>query len=168
MALVAGSDRRTDLAILVVNDTTLTPISICETEPKVGDIVLAIGNPNNLGQTVTHGIISATSRSGSGLLTKDQMNIRQGVQDLIQTDAPINAGNSGGALVNTKGQLLGINTASFSGASSYGIGFSVPVKLVEYVKNEIIQHGRVARGYLGIADDENFVLGGSSGLPLEC
>lgn len=166
-ALVAGSDRRTDLAILVVNDTTLTPISICETEPKVGDIVLAIGNPNNLGQTVTHGIISATSRSGSGLLTKDQMNIRQGVQDLIQTDAPINAGNSGGALVNTKGQLLGINTASFSGASSYGIGFSVPVKLVEYVKNEIIQHGRVARGYLGIADDENFILGGASGVKID-
>lgn len=166
-ALVAGSDRRTDLAVLIVNDTSLTPIAVSSSEPKVGDIVLAIGNPNNLGQTVTHGIVSATSRSGSGLLTRDKMNIRQGVQDLIQTDAPINQGNSGGALINTKGQLVGINTASFSGESSYGIGFSVPVKLVEYVKNEILMHGKVARGYLGIADDENSVLGGAAGVKID-
>src|SRR5574344_2183543 len=153
-AFVLGCDRRTDIAVLKIENTSLPPITIAKHDPKVGDIVLAIGNPNNLGQTVTHGIISALARSGSGLLTKDQMNIRQGVQELIQTDAPINQGNSGGALVNTQGSLVGINTASFNSENTYGIGFSVPVKLVNSVVDQILQHGKVERGYLGISDDE--------------
>lgn len=152
-AFVIGYDRRTDLAVLKIDAQNLHTIPIDnDYEPQEGDVVLAIGNPNNLGQTVTHGIISATARTGSGLLTKDQMDIRVGLQDLIQTDAPINNGNSGGALVNTNGQLVGINTASFNGYQAYGISFAVPTKLVVYVMNEIITHGRVIRGYLGIAD----------------
>ncbi|MGN1281027.1 MAG: S1C family serine protease [Succinivibrio sp.] len=153
-AFVVGCDRRTDIAVLSVNTTGLTPATVSKTLPNVGDIVLAIGNPNNLGQTVTHGIISALSRSGTGLLSKDQMNIRQGVQDLIQTDAPINQGNSGGALIDTKGNLIGISTATFNQDQSYGIGFALPVKLVKEVMNEILMHGKVQRGYLGISDSE--------------
>lgn len=155
-AFVVGYDRRTDIAVLKIEAQNLTAIP---TDPhlnvQTGDVVLAIGNPNNLGQTVTHGIISATARTGSGLLTRDQMNIREGLQDLIQTDAPINQGNSGGALVNTSGCLVGINTASFNDLryGTYGIGFAVPTHLVQYVMNEIIKHGRVIRGYLGISDD---------------
>lgn len=155
-AFVVGYDRRTDIAVLKVNASDLPPIPINLKEPpQVGDIALTIGNPNNLGQTVTHGIVSATARTGSGLLTRDQMNIREGLQDLIQTDAPINQGNSGGALVNSKGYLIGINTASFNNYQYgvYGIGFAVPTKLVVYVLDEIIKHGRVIRGYLGISDD---------------
>lgn len=155
-AFIVGYDRRTDLAVLKIKATKLTPITINHSYvPRVGDIVLAIGNPNNLGQTVTHGIISATARTGSGLLTRERMNIREGLQDLIQTDAPINAGNSGGALVNTRGELVGINTASFdaSRVSTYGIGFAIPTKLAVYVMNEILRHGRVIRGYLGISDE---------------
>ncbi len=155
-AFVIGYDRRTDIAVLKIDATNLQAISINLNEvPQVGDVVLAIGNPNNLGQTVTHGIISATARTGSGLLTREQMDIREGLQDLIQTDAPINKGNSGGALVNTRGNLVGVNTASFNDdvTGIYGIGFSVPTKLVVYVVNEIIKQGRVIRGYLGISDD---------------
>lgn len=133
-------------------------------ELQVGDIVLAIGNPNNLGQTVTHGIISATARSGSGLIARNQMNIREGLQDLIQTDAPINNGNSGGALINTAGELVGINTASFNGYQTYGIGFAVPTKLVTSVMSEIISHGRVIRGYLGISDDGTVPLPNEQGV----
>ncbi|MGN0915158.1 MAG: S1C family serine protease [Succinivibrio sp.] len=151
-AFVVGCDRRTDLAVLKVNANSLKPITPAKKDPNIGDIVLAIGNPNNLGQTVTHGIISALSRSGTGLLTHNQMNLRQGVQELIQTDAPINQGNSGGALINTRGELIGINTASF-GENTHGIGFAVPAKLVLSVTDEIIRHGKVERGYLGISDD---------------
>ena len=158
-SFVIGCDRRTDLAILKVDTAGLEPIEFETRDTQVGDVVLAIGNPNNLGQTVTHGIISAISRSGSGLLTRGQMNIRQGIQDLIQTDAPINSGNSGGALINTAGNLIGINTASFNGGQTYGIGFAVPVKMVRYVTEEIIKRGRVIRGYLGISDDESVRLG---------
>lgn len=157
-AFIVGYDRRTDLAVLKIQAQNLTPIPINPNYvPHVGDIVLAIGNPNNLGQTVTHGIISATARTGSGLLTRERMNIREGLQDLIQTDAPINAGNSGGALVNTNGELVGINTASFDMArvSTYGIGFAIPTKLAVYVMKEILRHGRVIRGYLGISDENS-------------
>lgn len=158
-AFVIGYDRRTDLAVLKINAPNLIPIKIDKDyAPKVGDIVLAIGNPNNLGQTVTHGIISATARSGSGLLGPNQMDIRVGLQDLLQTDAPINNGNSGGALVNTKGNLVGINTASFNGYQAYGISFAVPTPLVVHIMNEILLHGRVIRGYLGISDAGSTVL----------
>lgn len=154
-AFVVGYDPRTDIAVLKVDAPGLKaiPLQGQRHELQVGDIVLAIGNPNNLGQTVTHGIISATARSGSGLIARNQMNIREGLQDLIQTDAPINNGNSGGALINTAGELVGINTASFNGYQTYGIGFAVPTKLVTSVMSEIISHGRVIRGYLGISDD---------------
>lgn len=159
-AFIVGYDRRTDLAVIKINATNLPVIPIdSQYTPQVGDIVLAIGNPNNLGQTVTHGIISATARSGSGLLTRELMNIREGMQDLIQTDAPINSGNSGGALVNTNGDLVGINTASFTDPryGVYGIGFAVPTPLAVKVFQEILSHGRVVRGYLGISDEnENF------------
>ena len=155
-AFIVGYDRRTDIAVLKIDAQNLTPVPRDEDlQVNVGDVVLTIGNPNNLGQTVTHGIVSATARSGSGLLTRDQMNIREGLQDLIQTDAPINQGNSGGALVNTNGTLIGINTASFNNYryGTYGIGFAVPTELTVLVMNEIIKHGRVIRGYLGISDD---------------
>lgn len=155
---IVGFDRRTDIAVLKINAPNLQPIPIDPNyDPRVGDVVLAIGNPNNLGLTVTHGIISATVRTGSGLLTRDMMNIREGLQDLIQTDAPINSGNSGGALVNTNGDLVGINTASFDDHryGTYGIGFAVPTKLVVHVMQEILRHGRVIRGYLGISDEND-------------
>ncbi len=155
-AFIVGYDRRTDIAVLKIEAENLSPIPMELDEiAQVGDVVLAIGNPNNLGQTVTHGIVSSTSRSGSGLLTREQMHIREGIQDLIQTDAPINQGSSGGALINTSGKLIGINTASFNDAryGTYGIGFAVPAKLAVYVFNEILKHGRVIRGYLGISDD---------------
>ncbi len=165
-AFVIGTDRRTDIAVLKIETDEIPPIKKIKKDPKVGDIVLAIGNPNNLGQTVTHGIISALSRSGSGLLTKDQMNIRQGVQELIQTDAPINQGNSGGALINTQGLLIGINTASFNSDYTYGIGFSVPSSMVTKVVDEILAHGKVERGYLGISDAEVNSLTPSSGVTI--
>ncbi len=161
---VVGCDRRTDIAVLKIDAHKLVAATPVTREVNVGDIVLAIGNPNNLGQTVTHGIISALARSGTGLLTKDKMTIRQGVQDLIQTDAPINLGNSGGALVDTQGNLIGINTASFSTETTYGIGFTIPVSLVQKVMYEIITHGKVERGYLGISDSENNQLGGNDGI----
>lgn len=163
-AFVIGYDRRTDIAVLKVDAKNLPPIECATDEPMVGDIVLAIGNPNNLGQTVTHGIISATARSGSGLIAPNQMNIREGIQDLIQTDAPINSGNSGGALVNTAGEMIGINTASINSYQTYGIGFAVPSKLVVSVMREIIQHGRVIRGYLGISDNGSVPLPNRKGV----
>ena len=165
-AFVVGYDPRTDIAVLKVEAPGLKAISLQSRrhELQVGDVVLAIGNPNNLGQTVTHGIISATARSGSGLITRNQMNIREGLQDLIQTDAPINNGNSGGALINTTGELVGINTASFNGYQTYGIGFAVPTKLVTVVMSEIISHGRVIRGYLGISDDGTVPLPNEQGV----
>ncbi|MBQ9273533.1 MAG: trypsin-like peptidase domain-containing protein [Succinivibrio sp.] len=153
-AFIVGYDRRTDIAVLKVEANGLPPIPMDNKyEAQVGDVVMAIGNPANLGQTVTHGIVSATSRSGSGLLTRNQMNIRDGLQDLIQTDAPINSGNSGGALINTAGNMVGVNTANINSSQTYGIGFAVPTKLVREVMDEIIKHGRVIRGYLGISDD---------------
>lgn len=155
-AFIVGYDRRTDIAVLKINAKDLQAITIDPNyTPHVGDVVLALGNPNNLGLTVTHGIISATARTGSGLLTREMMNIREGLQDLIQTDAPINSGNSGGALVNTNGDLVGINTASFNNHryGTYGIGFAIPTKLVVRVMQEILLHGRVIRGYLGISDE---------------
>ena len=161
-AFIVGYDRRTDIAVLKIEAQDLPPIPFdTNYQVQVGDVVLAIGNPNNLGQTVTHGIVSATARTGSGLLTREQMNIREGLHDLIQTDAPINQGNSGGALVSTAGELVGINTASFNSLryGTYGIGFAVPTRLVVYVMQEIIKHGRVIRGYLGISD------GGTTQLP---
>ncbi|MEZ8825255.1 outer membrane-stress sensor serine endopeptidase DegS [Vibrio amylolyticus] len=144
-AQLVGKDRRTDIAILQIEGENLPIIpQNSEFSAKVGDVVLAIGNPYNLGQTTTFGIISATGRSS---ISAD------GRQAFIQTDAAINQGNSGGALVNTKGELVGINTASFQQATdteTYGISFAIPYKLAYKIMNKIIADGRVIRGYIGI------------------
>ena len=145
-AQLVGKDRRTDIAILRIDGDNLPVIPLNSSyAPKVGDIVLAIGNPYNLGQTTTFGIISATG----SLLPSVQ--IRH--QAFIQTDAAINEGNSGGALVNTKGELVGINTASFQQATeleTYGISFAIPYALADKIMKKIIADGRVIRGYIGI------------------
>lgn len=144
-AQLVGKDRRTDIAILRVEGDNLPVIPLNpEYSPVVGDIVLAIGNPYNLGQTTTFGIISATGRSS---ISAD------GHQAFIQTDAAINEGNSGGALVNTRGELVGINTASFQQATeleTYGISFAIPYDLANKIMQKIIADGRVIRGYIGI------------------
>ena len=141
-----GVDAETDLALLKVNLGTLQAIPLGRSDQlRVGDVVLAIGNPYGLSKTVTQGIVSATVR-GLGLLT---------FENFIQTDAAINEGNSGGALINTSGQLVGINTAVLTqDASTEGIGFAIPIDLVRGVVEEIKQHGRVIRGYVGFIPDE--------------
>lgn len=144
-AQLVGKDRRTDIAVLRVEGENLPVIPLNpDYSPKVGDVVLAIGNPYNLGQTTTFGIISATGRSS---ISAD------GHQAFIQTDAAINEGNSGGALVNTQGELVGINTASFQQATeleTYGISFAIPFALANKIMQKIIADGRVIRGYIGI------------------
>lgn len=144
-AQLVGTDRRTDIAILRVEGDSLPVIPLNpDYSANVGDVVLAIGNPYNLGQTTTFGIISATGRSS---ISAD------GHQAFIQTDAAINEGNSGGALVNTQGELVGINTASFQQATdleTYGISFAIPYPLANKIMQKIIADGRVIRGYIGI------------------
>ncbi len=142
-ATVFGTDPDTDLAVLKVELGNLPAITINEArQPRVGDVVLAIGNPFGVGKTVTMGIVSATGRSRIGLNT---------FEDFIQTDAAINPGNSGGALINPYGELIGINTAVYSDSSgSQGIGFAIPAPLALRVMQEIIDHGYVVRGWLGI------------------
>jgi len=146
-AKVIGNDARTDIAVLKITDVvpgakfpTLTLADSSKVE--VGDVVLAIGNPFGVGQTVTMGIVSATGRSNLGI---------EEVEDFIQTDAPINPGNSGGALVDDEGHLVGINTAILgSSGGSQGIGFAVPVNMARHDMDQIIAHGKVERAYLGI------------------
>ena len=141
-AKVIGNDVESDLAVIKVDLTGLKPLGFREQSTQVGDVVLAIGNPFGVGQTVTQGIISATGRTGLGINT---------VEDFIQTDAAINPGNSGGALVDAYGQLVGINTAIFSrSGGSMGIGFAIPTDIVKLVMNGIIKDGKVRRGWLGI------------------
>ncbi|NOH80631.1 outer membrane-stress sensor serine endopeptidase DegS [Vibrio sp. RE86] len=144
-AQLVGKDRRTDIAILRIEGDNLPVIPLNpDYAPKVGDVVLAIGNPYNLGQTTTFGIISATGRSS---ISADRH------QAFIQTDAAINEGNSGGALVNTRGELVGINTASFQQATeleTYGISFAIPYTLANKIMEKIIADGRVIRGYIGV------------------
>ena len=141
-AKVIGSDVESDVAVIKVDLTGLKPLGFREQSTQVGDVVLAIGNPFGVGQTVTQGIISATGRTGLGINT---------VEDFIQTDAAINPGNSGGALVDAYGQLVGINTAIFSrSGGSMGIGFAIPTEIVKLVMNGIIKDGKVHRGWLGI------------------
>lgn len=144
-AQLVGTDKQTDIAVLKVDMTNLPVIPQNPNyNAKVGDVVLAIGNPYNLGQTTTFGIISATGRSSVSA---------DGRQAFIQTDAAINKGNSGGALVNTNGELVGINTASFQQATdleTYGISFAIPYALANKIMTKIIADGRVIRGYIGI------------------
>jgi serine protease DegS len=150
-ATVVGRDPDTDLALLSIKlkDAPVMPLGRSD-ELQVGDAVLAIGNPLGLSQTVTHGIVSATGRSQLGVAT---------FENFIQTDAAINAGNSGGALINSRGELVGINTAVLnkSGSSNMsveGIGFAIPVNLARGVMKEILDHGRVIRGWIGILPED--------------
>jgi serine protease DegQ len=142
-AKLVGSDPETDLAVLKAERSGLPAIEFGDaTTAEIGDVVLAIGNPFGVGQTVTMGIISALGRTQLGINT---------FENFIQTDAAINPGNSGGALVDTSGRLLGINTAIYSRTGgSLGIGFAIPSSTVQDVMNQIIKHGRVIRGYIGV------------------
>ncbi|HEY5740869.1 MAG TPA: trypsin-like peptidase domain-containing protein [Gammaproteobacteria bacterium] len=146
-ALLIGEDRESDIAILQVPLGGLSGIRIADSASlRVGDVVLAIGNPLNVGQTVTMGIVSATGRNRIGLNT---------FENFIQTDAAINPGNSGGALVNARGELIGINTAIFSqAAGAQGIGFAIPISLALDIMQQIIEHGEVTRGWLGVEGTE--------------
>lgn len=142
-AKVIGSDPETDLAVLKINMTNLPTITLGRSDQaRVGDVVLAIGNPFGVGQTVTMGIISALGRNHLGINT---------FENFIQTDAPINPGNSGGALVDVNGNLLGINTAIYSrSGGSLGIGFAIPVSTARNVLESIITTGAVTRGWIGV------------------
>lgn len=142
-ATVVGSDPETDLAVLHIDTDDLPGITFGHSDNlRVGDVVLAIGNPFGVGQTVTLGIVSATGRNQLGINT---------YENFIQTDAAINPGNSGGALINAYGEMIGINTAIFSkSGGSQGIGFAIPVNLAKTVMQHIVKHGRVIRGWLGI------------------
>ena len=140
---IVGTDPDTDLAVVRVNATGLTPITFGLSEQaRVGDIVLAIGDPFSVGQTVTMGIISATGR---------EIGVANPFGNFIQTDAAINPGNSGGALVDSNGNLIGINTLIFSRSGGYqGIGFAIPVSLAKKVMEQIIETGGVTRGWFGV------------------
>lgn len=142
-AKVVGVDPETDLAVLKISMTNLPTITLGRIEEaRVGDVVLAIGNPFGVGQTVTMGIISALGRNHLGINT---------FENFIQTDAPINPGNSGGALVDARGNLLGINTAIYSrSGGSLGIGFAIPVSTARSVLESIITTGSVTRGWIGV------------------
>lgn len=143
IAKVIGKDKPTDVAVLKIEARDLPAVTLADSDQlEVGDIVLAIGNPFGVGQTVTMGIVSALGRSGLGF---------NGYENFIQTDAAINPGNSGGALVDAEGRLVGINTAIISpSGGNLGIGFAVPINLARHVMDRLISGGRVARGYLGI------------------
>ncbi|HML17342.1 MAG TPA: DegQ family serine endoprotease [Bryobacteraceae bacterium] len=147
-ARVIGTDPRTDIAVLKIDGSNFPSLTLGDSsQVEVGDIVLAIGDPFGVGQTVTSGIVSAMGRDGLGI---------EQVEDFIQTDAPINPGNSGGALVDDEGHLIGINTAILSGNSggNQGIGFAVPINMARHDMDEIIAHGKVERGYLGILPED--------------
>ncbi len=142
-ARLIGADPKTDIAVIKVESKGLPTVPIADSSAvQVGDIALAIGNPFGVGQTVTMGIISATGRGNLGI---------EDYEDFIQTDAAINPGNSGGALLNTAGQLIGINTAILSRAGgNQGVGFAVPANLARSVMNQLLKSGKVVRGYLGV------------------
>lgn len=146
-ATIVGSDPETDLALLQVDAKALPTITFANiSNLAVGDVVLAIGNPFGVGQTVTQGIVSALGRNHLGINT---------FENFIQTDASINPGNSGGALVNTAGQLVGINSAIYSkSGGSMGIGFAIPASLAKQVLDQIINHGKVTRGWIGVGSQD--------------
>jgi serine protease DegS len=146
-AHIVGSDPDTDLAVLKIDLQHLPVAPLGRSDQlHVGDVVLAIGNPLGLSQTVTHGIVSAVSRSQLGIAP---------LEDFIQTDAAINRGNSGGALVDSSGNLVGINTAMVAKSLGVeGIGFAIPVNMVRGVMSDIIAHGRVIRGWMGIVPED--------------
>jgi serine protease Do len=146
-AKLIGADPRSDVAVVQIQATGLTAMKLGDSSKlRVGDIVLAIGNPFGLDETVTLGIVSATGRRNA------EITPAQGYADFIQTDAAINPGNSGGALVNARGELIGINTAIYSGSGgNLGIGFAIPVNMARGIMEQILKTGRVSRGYLGIS-----------------
>jgi serine protease Do len=141
-ASVVGRDSKTDIAVLKINADHLAAIPLGDSSKvEVGDLAFAIGDPFGVGQTVTMGIVSATSRANLGI---------EDYEDFIQTDAAINPGNSGGALIDARGQLIGINTAILSGSGgNQGVGFAIPVNLAKRVMDQIVDHGHVVRGFLG-------------------
>ncbi|MFQ5785811.1 MAG: DegQ family serine endoprotease [Alphaproteobacteria bacterium] len=138
-----GVDPEADVAVIQVKSDNLTAVPLGDSDKlKVGDFVIAVGNPFGLGQTVTSGIVSALGRSGLGI---------EGYEDFIQTDASINPGNSGGALVNLRGELIGINTAIVGpGGGNVGIGFAIPINMARAIMDQLIRHGEVRRGLLGV------------------
>ncbi|WP_455234771.1 DegQ family serine endoprotease [Thiogranum longum] len=143
-AKLIGADPDSDVAVIQIPDAEeLTALPLADSDAlEVGDFVVAIGNPFGLGQTVTSGIVSALGRTGLGI---------EGYEDFIQTDASINPGNSGGALVNLRGELVGINTAILApGGGNVGIGFAIPINMAEQIMHQLIEHGEVSRGRLGI------------------
>jgi len=147
-AKIVGTDKYTDVAILKIDKKGLTALPFADSgRAEVGDVVLAIGEPFGLGQTVTMGIISAKGRAGLGI---------ERYEDFIQTDAAINRGNSGGALIDTRGELVGINTAILGGETggNQGIGFAIPANLARNIMNQILKSGKVTRGFMGILPQE--------------
>ena len=138
-----GADPETDIALLKIDADSLTALPFADSnELQVGDYVVAIGNPFGLGQTITAGIVSAVGRSGLRL---------ESYEDFIQTDAAINVGNSGGALINLKGELVGINTAIFSGrGGNIGIGFAIPINMARQIMDQLLTHGEIQRGRIGV------------------
>lgn len=158
-AKLIGGDPETDLAVIQIKADRLMALASANSENlRVGDFVVAIGNPFGLGQTVTSGIVSALERSGLGIT---------GYEELIQTDASINPGNSGGALVNLRGELVGINTAIYSqSGGNIGIGFAIPINMAQRVMEQLVKFGKVNRGFLG-AEMQNLTpdLAAAFGLP---
>ena len=157
-ATVIGTDRDTDVAVIQIPADNLTAVPTADSQKlRVGDFVVAIGNPFGLGQTVTSGIVSALGRSGLGI---------EGYEDFIQTDASINPGNSGGALVNLAGELVGVNTAIYApNGGNVGIGFAIPINMAVDIMQQLVAHGEVRRGKLGItAQDLNADLAKAFGL----
>ena len=143
VAEIIGTDPQTDIAVLKINSNNLSAVKLSNSDHlRVGDFALAIGHPFGLDQTVTSGIVSGLGRSGLGI---------EGYEDFIQTDASINPGNSGGALVNLHGELIGINTAIFSqSGGNIGIGFAIPINMAKSVMSQLIKHGAIQRGLLGV------------------
>jgi Do/DeqQ family serine protease len=146
-ARLVGADPEADVAVIQVPADNLTELPMADSSQlKVGDFVVAIGNPFGLGQTVTSGIISALGRSGLGI---------EGYEDFIQTDASINPGNSGGALVNLRGEFIGMNTAILApSGGNVGIGFAIPSNMVASIKESLVKHGEVRRGLLGVTTQD--------------
>lgn len=146
-AKLIGTDPEADVAVVQIPADHLTALPIADSdELRVGDFVVAIGNPFGLGQTVTSGIVSALGRSGLGI---------EGYEDFIQTDASINPGNSGGALVNLRGEFVGMNTAILApGGGNIGIGFAIPANMVMTIKTSLVKHGEVRRGLLGVTTQD--------------
>jgi serine protease Do/serine protease DegQ len=142
-AKLVGADPESDIAVVRVESANLTDIPLADSDQlQVGDFVVAVGNPFGLGQTVTSGIISALGRSGLGI---------EGYEDFIQTDASINPGNSGGALVNLRGELIGINTAILApNGGNVGIGFAIPTNMANRIMQTLVEHGEIRRGVLGV------------------